>query len=272
VFIRLAIFPRNRDYPRRGDGPPRYGAVTEKIVAEAVMDEKGEAGPETLHAKPPVLGRPVGGRLARWVMGLVIAALVVGVPIVYYRYSYTHSKRLREVEAGKLYRSGAMTVAGFREAIERYGIRTVINLQDEAPDPNVPRGFFDRSTERESELCRELNVNYRFINADLVHPQDFPAKRPAAIDEFLRIMDDPANYPVLIHCRAGLHRTGCLVALYRVEYDGWTAAEAIREMKDLGFGEFACSNANLYIVQYITAYQRGLRVQSEKFKAKSSKE
>ncbi len=245
---------------------PRYGAVTEKIVAAAVLQADVEAGPEA----PPTPPRFTRGWLARWIMGLVLAGIVIGTPILYYRYSYTHSKRLREVEAGKLYRSGAMTAAGFRDAIQRYGIRTVINLQDESPDPAVPRGFFDRSTERESELCHELKVNYRFINADLVNPHDFPAKRPAAIDAFLRIMDDPANYPVLIHCRAGLHRTGCLVAAYRMEYDGWSAAEAIREMKDLGFGEFTCSNANLYIVQYITAHQRGLReAQSEKSKAKS---
>ena len=122
------------------------------------------------------------GRVARWAMGLLIAGLVFGVPVVYYRYSYTHSKRLREVCAGKLYRSGAMTAAGFREAALRYGIRTIINLQDESPDPAVPHGFFDRRTERESELCRELNVHYKFLNPDLVHPYDFPAQRPAAID------------------------------------------------------------------------------------------
>ena len=135
-----------------------------------------EPPPQTV---PPPVRRPSGlfGCIARWVMGLVIAGLIIAVPIVYYRYSYTHSKRLREVATGVLYRSGAMTVAGFREAVERYGIRTIINLQDESPDPDVPHGFFDRRTERESELCRELNVQYRFINPDLVHPARFPADR-----------------------------------------------------------------------------------------------
>ena len=68
-------------------------------------------------------------------------------------------------------------------------------------------------------------------------------------------MDDPANYPVLIHCKAGLHRTGILVAVYRMEYEGWTPQAAIRELKDNGFGEFVCSSANNYVQEYILTYR-----------------
>ena len=68
-------------------------------------------------------------------------------------------------------------------------------------------------------------------------------------------MDDPANYPVLIHCRAGLHRTGVLVAVYRMEYDRWSPSEAVREMLENGFGRFACDESNEYISQYILTYR-----------------
>ena len=59
------------------------------------------------------------------------------VPFVYYRCDYTHSKRLREVDPGKVYRSGQLTVDGFIEAVRRYHIQTIINLQDEYPDPDI---------------------------------------------------------------------------------------------------------------------------------------
>ena len=80
-------------------------------------------------------------------------------------------------------------------------------------------------------------------------------ERPETIDAFLKLMDDPANRPVLIHCRAGLHRTGCLVAVYRMEYDGWTRGAVLREMVENGFGRFAATSANDYITQYVLGYE-----------------
>jgi tyrosine-protein phosphatase SIW14 len=194
-----------------------------------------------------------------WMLGLFIASLLTVAPFFYYRYSYTYGKRLREVAAGKFYRSGCMTVPGFREAIKRYGIRTIINLMDEWPDPDLSCGYFGGGRLKESELCKELNVKFVFLPVDTISRNDVPGKRPETIEKFLEIMDNPANHPVLLHCKAGLHRTGCLAAVYRMEYDGWTPAEALRELKRMGFGEFVSSSANDYILEYVMTYQRGLR-------------
>ena len=53
---------------------------------------------------------------ARWSLGACVGVSLLVVPFVYYRYEYSHSKRLREVVPGILYRSGQMTVPGFAEA------------------------------------------------------------------------------------------------------------------------------------------------------------
>jgi protein tyrosine/serine phosphatase len=162
--------------------------------------------------------------IARRVLTGLIAVLVTVVPVVYYRMSYTHSKRLREVAPGVLYRCGQNTASGFTDAVERYGIRTIINLQDEYPDPELPWHYFGGGTIRESALCRRLNVRYVWLPPDIISRKKLPDARPAAIDRFLAIMDDPKNHPVLIHCKAGLHRTGCLAAVYLMEYQGYSAA------------------------------------------------
>jgi len=195
----------------------------------------------------------------RWLLIAVILTVIGIVPVVCFRAVYAHGKRLREVEPGKVFRCGQLTAEGFTDAVQRYRIKTFIQVQDEYPDPDLDRRFLGGGTIKESELCRRLDVRYVYLPPDLLERPRIPAERPEAIDKFLAVMDNPANYPVLIHCRAGLHRTGVLCAVYRMEYDGFSPEEAIQELKANGFGEWPCTSANDYIKQYILTYKRGLR-------------
>ncbi len=198
-----------------------------------------------------------------------MTALIVGLPILVYRFVYTTNKRLRAIEPGQVYRSGQMTAEGFANAIRAYGIRTVLNLQDDNPNPNLPRTFFDRRSIRESEVCEQLGVDYRLIGVGLLYPRTIDAPRdgkyarPPAVDEFLKLMDDPSAYPILFHCKAGLHRTGILAAIYRMEYQGWTHQQAYEELRANGFGDRACTAANEYVRQYVLHYQPRKRMMNE---------
>lgn len=194
----------------------------------------------------------------RWFASLLVTLIVVliaVVPIINYRDNYTNYRRLRVVAPGKFYRSGQLTAKGFRDAIDRYGIKTILNVQNEFPDPMIRFDFFDSRSISESILCQQLGVNYRFIAPELLPRTQIPQYHPRAIDEFLQIMDDPELYPILIHCKAGLHRTGLLCAIYRIEYERWSIAEAVRELRAHGFGDSACTIANDYLVQYLSIYR-----------------
>lgn len=200
--------------------------------------------------------------MARMIRGSVLAALVVAIviaPAVYFRWIYDTHKRLRVVDPGRVYRSGQMTADGFADAVERFHLRTIINVQDEFPDPAIDLGFWSRRTIKESELCRQLGVRYVHLMPTLLPRHLIPEHRPPAIDQLLSILDDPANYPVLIHCHAGLHRTGILTAIYRMEYQGWTQDQAFLDMKAQGFGPWVCTSANDYVTQFVLTYRRGLR-------------
>jgi hypothetical protein len=193
--------------------------------------------------------------LLRWALALVVAALVTVAPVGFYRCVYVHGKRLREVSPGRVYRSGQMTADGFAEAVARFHLRTIINLQDEYTDPDVRLFALGGGTVKESELCARLGVRYLFLPPDLISRRLVPGHRPKAIDRLLEVLDDPASYPVLLHCRAGLHRTGVMVAVYRMEYEGWSRRAALEELRANGFGEWESQAGNDYIKQYILTYR-----------------
>ena len=62
------------------------------------------------------------------------------------------------------------------------------------------------------------------------HPED------EDVVKFLRIATTPALQPVLVHCQHGSDRTGTMVAIYRIAFEGWTKAQATDEMINGGFG------------------------------------
>jgi protein tyrosine phosphatase (PTP) superfamily phosphohydrolase (DUF442 family) len=181
--------------------------------------------------------------------------VAVGPPVVLFRAEYATAKRFREVTPGRFYRSGQMTAAGLRDAIERYGIKTVINLQHENPDPHMPERWLGRPRVRESELCRELGVRYVLLTPDILPKPNPLDKQPPVVGEFLAVLDDEANYPILLHCKAGLHRTGRLTAIYRMEYQGWTVGAALRELRANGYGFVAASEADEFVIQFVQNYK-----------------
>ncbi|MCS7166591.1 MAG: tyrosine-protein phosphatase [Gemmatales bacterium] len=165
--------------------------------------------------------------------------------IGYYRLRYAESKRLRIVDPGKLYRSGQLSSRGLKRAILSFNIRTVINLQEEAPNPQL-------GNESEASLCRRLGVRYIYLYVDsLSLERHYAGLTPEAARIFLDLVTDPNYQPVLIHCRAGLHRTGILTALYRIHVQNWHADTAWAELRLHGYGEDRCSGRSYTFRDYM---------------------
>lgn len=208
------------------------------------------------------------GKLLSGSLASVVVAVVAGLPIVHWRTAYEQHKRLRVVTDGRVYRSGQMTADGFADACRRYGIKTVINLQDDETntaederDPHLPKNPLNKAKVRESEVLAKLEpkVEYRQLDGNALNA-DGAGGRPKLVDDFLAVMDDESNYPVLFHCKAGLHRTGLMTAVYRMEYEGRSRGEALEELKANGFGEFKATDANEYVKAYIFDFEPGRRV------------
>jgi protein tyrosine/serine phosphatase len=194
-------------------------------------------------------------RLFLQTLAVAVAGVVIVPPFLLYRAQYATTKRFREVTPGRFYRSGQMNAAGFTEAIERYGIRTVVNLQHENPDPPLPANWLGKPVVTEKQLCEQKNVRYVLLTPDILpEPNDLASTPPAVVD-FLKLLDDESAYPILIHCKAGLHRTGRLTAIYRMEKQGWDTGEALRELRANGYGFSAASENDDFVIQFVQNYR-----------------
>ena len=113
-----------------------------------------------------------------------------------------------------LYRSAQPTAEGMAN-LKAIGIKTIINL---------------RSFHSDQDEIENKGLDYEHIYMKAWHPEIKEAVK------FLKIVTDPKRSPVLVHCQHGADRTGTMCALYRVTVQGWTKEEALREMREGGFG------------------------------------
>ena len=100
------------------------------------------------------------------------------------------------------------------------GVRAVLNLRQ----PTEHRADEERAAVEQAGL--------KYFNV----PVNFQAPSAAAVDEFLRLTDDPDNRPMFIHC-TGAVRVGALWMIRRVLRDGMTIDAAIEEARKVGMVE-----------------------------------
>ena len=128
------------------------------------------------------------------------------------------------------------------------GIKTVVDLQQDGESRE--QGWVE-------------GARMKFFRIGL---SDSSSPAPGKAEEFLKIVNDPANQPVFIHCHGGRHRAGAMTAIYRMSHDGWDADHAYAEMKtyefETGFGHGALRS---YVYNYRTnANQNGTVVRADK--------
>lgn len=181
-----------------------------------------------------------------WLLSVAVGGVIIGGPVAYSSYLNSHFRNFRVVEDGVLYRSGQLSEHGLKSLIERYGIKTVISLRA-ARTPGEPH-----PEQAEEDFLKAQGIQFIRLIPKVwsVHEGGVPADENVAT--FLNVMDDPSNYPVLIHCFAGIHRTGTFCAIYRMEYHRWSTAEALAELRTLGYDNIEEHDD---VVSYLKNYQ-----------------
>lgn len=81
-----------------------------------------------------------------------------------------------------------------------------------------------RGDDRDNQWCPPVWNPIKTFQIDV---PDFAAPSIENVEQFLKIVDNPANQPVYVHCKAGIGRTGVMTACWNVAH-GMTAEEALR--------------------------------------------
>jgi tyrosine-protein phosphatase SIW14 len=137
-----------------------------------------------------------------------------------------------------LYRGGRPTDAGLIQ-LKKMGVRTIINLQggDLRSIPasflkNREPGEFPEAIMAEGNAADELHLNYRNYPLDSIGSID--AGEQNSILQILNDLIDPSLQPIYVHCEHGEDRTGLIIAMERVQMEGWTKNQAHAEWTEDG--------------------------------------
>ena len=152
-------------------------------------------------------------------IGLVVI-LLIATGVGKYVYDMHINHNFETITEGKVYKSGVIPPDEIEDYVEEYKIKSIIDLRfpgtgDEVNNPEIPA---ELTAEKEA-IAKIKGVNYFNNGSDQV-------PEPHNLDTFFKIMDDPKNYPVLIHCYHGVGRAEMYSAIYRIEYENMDKDEA----------------------------------------------
>jgi protein-tyrosine phosphatase len=188
-------------------------------------------------------GEPVRSRsLARIHTAALVLALSLGPAVTQYAAAEPPSGSVAVQSIGidnfgrvgpNYYRGGQPKGRNYADLVA-LGVKTVINLtsDDAATDEKV-------MTENAGLTYFQIPMTTHVVPTI------------AQLTEFLKIVNDPGNQPVYVHCVGGRHRTGVMTAAYRITHDGWTADRAFKEMKQYKFGaDFLHAEFKQFVYSY----------------------
>ncbi len=113
---------------------------------------------------------------------------------------------------------GARPDEGDYAGLAALGVHTIIDLTDNS---------------KEYEQPAVEAAGLRYINIPM---EDKSSPNIEQINEFLKVIDDPATGKFFVHCAGGRHRTGVVGAVYRFTHDKWNLDQVLTEMDQYEFG------------------------------------
>jgi protein tyrosine phosphatase (PTP) superfamily phosphohydrolase (DUF442 family) len=153
---------------------------------------------------------------------IVLVVLALAALGWYARYGvrdHVWARNFAVVAPGEVYRSGRLSTTATARVVENRGIKTIIDL-----GAYHPGSIEERRAQRAAEALGVTRYRLDLEGDATGNPNEYA--------HALRLVNDPANRPVLVHCAAGSERTGCFVALYRAQETGASVNEVLDDLMD----------------------------------------
>jgi protein tyrosine/serine phosphatase len=159
---------------------------------------------------------------------LVACALLLAV-LAAVGFGYRQHKRYKHLavhDPGMVYRSAWLESDVFAELIEEHQIRTILNLCE--PDELGPERCIDQRRAVKGAGARLI---------ELAFPPTLDAADPV-VAQVVEILNEPSNFPLLVHCQHGVTRTAKVLVIYDILHRGLTAEASLKAMPLFGRREY----------------------------------
>lgn len=193
-----------------------------------------------LDARVPLIG---GASVpAGWVVAAGVALVVAGTMWLYHEVvdPLYHADRWSQVTPELLYRSGDPPPYAIKALLDEHEIELVVKLSGHVPD--------QLHHAKEAEAVEALGIEMQMVPM----PGDGRGSVEAYVEALALIHEaQRRRTPTWVHCAAGTHRTGGVVASYRLLFDHWAVGPVYAEMAAHGLTPevnpdlFAYLNENL---------------------------
>ena len=163
------------------------------------------------------------------ILKIIVSILIIGAIFwsKSYFYDYKMNHNFKVISEGKVYKSGVIPPDKLADFVKEHKIKSIIDLRfpgtaDLVNNPEIPTELI-----AEKEAASKIEgLNYFNLGSDQV-------PKPENLESFFKIMDNPDNYPVLIHCYHGVGRAEMYSAIYRIEYENFTNEKARENVRTL---------------------------------------
>lgn len=165
----------------------------------------------------------------RWLAALATGLVLISGGLAFWHYDVKNAfypKKFGVVEPGMVYRSGRIHPWLIESVLEEHNIKVIVTLL-----VDVPTKAEEIAQKRAAEKLNVQIFRYPLGGAGRGKVEHYVAAIKAIVTA------GREGKPVLVHCAAGVNRTGGVLAAYQLLVKRKSVDEVVAEMRQYGWGE-----------------------------------